>query len=511
MEKIKDYTIILKEVEETVKKTVTEKITKSMESKTVEELKVLQTTVDYREYKDLVKGELEKIALNKLDISTTDYDKRNVRETYMYRDFLDEIYSIYSNPDFKEISVYQDLIMEALNEIRGGCTRSLARETEDTVTKIKECMTKIDEFNKKIAKEEENGKTGTAKSFTKLKEAYIKEFDDKMEKRERQPVGNVKERPSEAQRPMNKVPKNRRASDEITRTITEKIVSILEHEKEVAIKEERKEKKTIYKVVEKEVPGPKVVVVKEVKVPVPGPEKVVEVPGPERIVEKIVEKEKEPKVKIKFEGKKGVYVLDFADEIKQNGLEPITFKPRLLGNFIKKFNNTIAIQECKERGVNLRDFKYDPAKVIDPNIYVMLKKYGMANKEVGNKLKDYYIDEVVRFCKKDKDEEDKEKGELDINYDLRDFKSKASQRSLGTGISGFVRRYRVKKYAEVSGPEGIRIAEYTRPKQVKRGLVRDINSRRGNITQKVKDKFNDMKPRKLVLSSKPREAYDEGR
>ena len=109
-----------------------------------------ENLVDFKDFKAFVKDQIKTFALKNLDVSTLDAQSRNVRETYMYRAFLDTIYESYTK--LPNVDAFQDLIMNSLNELRGGCTNSLKGETEETVESIKECMKQIDAFNPSIPK-----------------------------------------------------------------------------------------------------------------------------------------------------------------------------------------------------------------------------------------------------------------------------------------------------------------------------------------------------------------------
>lgn len=483
---------ILEETEKFVSNFVEKRIRSELSRKSMEEIKQTKITVNYDMYKEMIKKQLSDIAKKQLDIKHTEAgkskDSRNVRETYMYRDFLDSLYAEYVKPELNEISVYQDLIMKALNELRGGCTTSLSYETDDTINKIKKFinnnLTPKNEEIKNAKSEEER------KKLEKEKEELIDKFDKELEGRERSKTSIKREE----NRPQNEIPKNRTAENEIDR-IKQEIISE-KYQEEINRLNEELTKKDRVVVIEKEkiIKGPERIIEKEKIVKVPGETiiKEVQVPGETitKEVEKIVEKEKEPKIKISFDGKKGLYKLDFSKDIKEeHGFSPVSFRPRIGRNYVKKFNSVIIKNECKKRNINFNDLEYNPEKVIDINIYAMLNKYGKLHKEVGNKLKDYYIDEVIKFCKKDRNKE--EKTELGIEYNLRDIKSKKSVKNIGKGLTGFIRRYRIKHYAEANGQDGIKLAKYTRAKKARRGLIRNIKSRRGTLAKKVKSKsFN---------------------
>ena len=168
-----------------------------------------ENLVDFKDFKAFVKNQVKTFALQNLDISTLDYTKRNVRETYMYRAFLDDIYASYIK--LPKVDAFQDLIMNSLNELRGGCTNSLKGETEETIDRIKECMKKIDEFNHRIASTSDPAEQEVIKA---QKAEFISNFDTSMKNRPQQDK-NI-ERPSEKDRPMNPEGKDRAFSSETT-------------------------------------------------------------------------------------------------------------------------------------------------------------------------------------------------------------------------------------------------------------------------------------------------------
>lgn len=384
--------------------------------------------IDFKEFKNFVKNTIKAFALSNLDISTLEASKRNVRETYMYRDMLDTIYASYIQGN--KVDPMEDLIMNCLNELRGGCTNSLKGETEDTISKIKVCMAKIDDFN-----ERKSRATSTAEKarIQADKETYIKDFDQSMKKRAKQ--SKDIERPSEKDRPMNPAGKNRIYANE--HVIINALIKYIK----------KMPQKTIIQPVE--VTKTKIV------------EKFIQVPVEKEVYVAV----KSEKPEIKFDGKSGLYVIK-TEQAKN------TFKPTLAKKHIKQFR-TLFNAEYKDKIPPKEELEYDPTKVIDVNIYALLGRY---DKEQGTNLKNNYVKEIIRLCRLDASR-DKEVP-FNITYDLSEMNR---NRSLGKGLTGMVRKHRIKNFAHSNGQDGIGISKYIRPKRARYGVISKIHGRRGAL------------------------------
>mgnify|MGYP003500755176 CR=1 FL=1 len=80
---------------------------------------------------------------------------------------------------------------------------------------------------------------------------------------------------------------------------------------------------------------------------------------------------------------------------------------RSSSKFIKRYNKFLIKEECLRRGVDPKDLLVAPEKVIDVNVYIMLTKYGQMNREVGTSLRDMYVDDMLKYASRYKDEEKK--------------------------------------------------------------------------------------------------------
>lgn len=172
----------------------------------------------------------------------------------------------------------------------------------------------------------------------------------------------------------------------------------------------------------------------------------------------------EPMLKFKYSAKDNLYTMDLRPDVRPKGYKTMTFKPNISSKFIKRYNRTLLREECLRREINLKDLLTAPEKIIDVNIYIMLTKYGQMNKEVGNSLRDMYVDDMLKCASLYMDEE-KPQSAIGITYDLR--RGPQKHKSLGRTIRDAIRDARIKSYAEETGKDGIGFSEVIKPKNLR--------------------------------------------
>lgn len=196
----------------------------------------------------------------------------------------------------------------------------------------------------------------------------------------------------------------------------------------------------------------------------------------------------EPMLKFKYSAKDKRYTMDFRKDVRPKDFKPITFIPNVSSTFARRFNMAILGEECKRRGIDRKDLIVDLDKIVDINVYIMLTKYAQMNKEVGISLRDMYVDDMIKFATRYKDEE-KPLSAIGVTYDLRRGPKSNSNKSLSRTLKDFVRDSRIKRFAKATGPEGIDFSETI---EVKSPTLKD----------KIEKVINRGKPKKSIAEQK---------
>lgn len=161
----------------------------------------------------------------------------------------------------------------------------------------------------------------------------------------------------------------------------------------------------------------------------------------------------EPMLKFKYSAKDNLYTMDFRRDVRPEGFRPMTFVPKVSSNFIKRFNNMIIGEELQRRGLESKDLVTDLDKILDVNIYIMLTKYAKENKEVGLSLRDMYVDDMIKYATRYRDEE-KPASAIGVTYDLR-----RGPESKSKNLQDFTRDARIKRYAKATSEKGVGFSE----------------------------------------------------
>lgn len=385
----------------------------------LEEMQTKNISVDYNMYKKTVKDVLKNTALKQMNISTTDSTKRNVRETYLYRSYLDSVYSMYEK--INPITAFQAIEMKAINEYRGGCTNTLNSETRETFLALKQCKADLEEKDIKIAQAKEASERSR---LEKEKEKYIKEFDEKMKSRRKrekdEPFGDPEPRNR------NETPKD---MIQLTQNISKKELSAYINALTAIIKNGKETTKYVYVPVEKVVER---TVIKEVPY--------IKWKETEQQPKAPIVQPKKRTLDINFNGTTNLYSLKV-------GNNKYSIVPKYTRKDVKDFRRVL---REKYNISNQTNVKYKPEEICDISIFYLLRGY---DKKFNTSFSEKYIKEVEQACILPKEKRDE--SSFKIEYDLNGMrKNRSLVRRLG------LRKARIRKFAQLNGQDGIELGVY---------------------------------------------------
>ena len=220
----------------------------------------------------------------------------------------------------------------------------------------------------------------------------------------------------------------------------------------------------------------------------------------------------EPMLKFKYSAKDNLYTMDLRRDVRPKDFKTMTFKPNISSKFIKRYNKFLIKEECLRRGVEPKDLLVAPEKVIDVNVYIMLTKYGQMNREVGTSLRDMYVDDMLKYASRYKDEE-KPMSAIGVTYDLR--RGPQKQKSLGRALRDAIRDARIKNYAKETGSKGIGFSEVIKPKNLRLvSIKRFLRPRKQKMSyaEKAVLEFNQKQEKmaaRAAAKTKRRPIYDK--